>query len=76
MLADLRCIEGKVPRYCPPPPELRNIGGADPGTLRYINNNALQISQDGRYLILSIVLLHVYRKFIFPFQEHCIRRSV
>ena len=53
MLADSRCIEGEVPGYCPPP-KLRNTGGADPGTLRYIINNALQISQHGGYLILSI----------------------
>ena len=32
----------------------RVSGGADPGTLRYINNNALQISQHGGYLISSI----------------------
>ena len=52
MLADSRCIEGEIPGYCTTP--LHNIGGADPGILRYINNNALQISQHGGYLILSI----------------------
>ena len=32
----------KFPDIAPPPKKkLRNIGGADPGTLRYINNNAL-----------------------------------
>ena len=52
MLIDSRCIEGEVPGYCPPP--LCNISGADPGTLRYIINNALQISQHGGYLISSV----------------------
>ena len=30
MLANLRCIEGEVPEYCPP--KCTKIGQADPGT--------------------------------------------
>ena len=52
MLAYLRCIEGDVPGYCPP--NYGIIVRAEPDTLRYITNNALQISQNGGYLILSI----------------------
>ena len=42
MLVNSRCIEVEGPGYCPPP-KLRNIGGVDQGTLRYITNNTTQI---------------------------------
>ena len=52
MLANSRCIECEVLTHCPPICAI--IVSADPGTSIYITNIALQISQNGGYLILSI----------------------
>ena len=52
-------VNSKVPRYCPPPKKnkLRNNSAGRSGSLRYITNNALQISQNGGFLISSITNL-------------------
>ena len=57
MLADLWCIEGEVPRYCPPNCTL--ILWADQGTFDLLPIMHFKISQNGGCFISSIQMYDI-----------------